>query len=346
MRQYSVNIKPTITLVFVSLIYVFNIANSYSQEAVKGFVYKASDSTAILGASVYFDGTSIGASTTIDGEFELPFKQNNSFLVISAIGYSSLAIDLNDDRFKDKNITIYLDEKLEELEAVQLEVDTWSRKKKLRIFKSQFIGKYPVLELCDIKNEDDIRLKYIPSSNLLVASAREPLIIKNKYLGYKITYNLVNFEVAYKKNENGLNLPYSTYFEGYSYFEPLRNKTSNKVKENRTKSYLGSSLHFFRSIYSERIDENNFGIFNKGFLIPTYRHLIISKEGEFKKVSITAEEIGVLYENGQQSSLKAKSVFNIDSYGNHFPPDAITIGGDMSKKRMAELLPLNYKMEN
>jgi hypothetical protein len=78
---------------------------------------------------------------------------------------------------------IFLEESRETLGEVHLETDPWSRQKKLEIFKREFLGNTPMARQCRIKNEDKIRLRYIPSTETLVAYADEPIKIINKYLG-------------------------------------------------------------------------------------------------------------------------------------------------------------------
>jgi hypothetical protein len=318
------------------------VTGGFSQNTVTGQVFKASDSTTIAGASVYFDGTSQGVSTTNAGAFELLFKENNSLLVISSLGYESIAIDINTAHYRNKFLNIYMDEKLEELEAVQLELDTWSRAKKLNVFRNQFIGLYTEGASCKIMNEEVIKLKYMPSSKTLVAWANEPLIIKNKHLGYKITYNLTDFEVNYIKSKNGFTMHHKTYYEGYSFFESLKKKTSKKTLNNRSENYLGSSLHFFRAAFSKSIAENDFKIFYEKFQVPTYKYLSIKAVGSRKKVELLVDKIVILYKDASQSSFSAKGVFFIDIYGNHSPPDAVILSGNMSNNRIANLLPLDY----
>jgi len=330
-------------LLLLTIIILFPQENCYAQNQLTGKVFSAKDSTAIFGASVYFDGTSIGVSTNNQGYYKIPFKENNSSLVISSLGYDPVIINTNGYT----SITlpnIYLKEKLEELNTVHLETDPWTRLRKLRVFKKEFLGSNKPALSCKIINEDSIELRYIPSSKTLVASSDEPLIIENKYLGYVIRYNLTDFEVKFKTSSGGLTLPFSTYYEGFSFFEPLRKKLSKKITKNRKLSYLGSSLHFMRSLYEKNLDEDNFKIFYERFHVPTYKYFDISQNQSIKMVELMVDEIAILYNDFHQSGLKTKSKFTIDYFGNHSPPESIILKGDMSKERISELLPLNYKL--
>ncbi len=332
-------------LILLMSIAFFSIESCFSQTQISGKIFSAKDSTAIFGASVYFDGTSNGVSTNDEGYYTISFRENNSSLIVSSIGYEPVYINISNLKTNKSLPIIYLKEKLEELNTVHLETDPWSRLRKMRVFKKEFLGSNQSALFCKIKNEDAIELRYIPSSKTLVASSDESLIIKNKYLGYILNYNLTGFEVKFELTESGLILPVSTYYEGSSYFEPLKKRVSKKVSKNRNSSYLGSALHFMRSLYNENLDENNFKIFNERFQVPTYKFFNIKQEGEMKQVELLVDEIAILYDDFQQSGLTTIGKFKIDYLGNHSPPQAIILKGDMSKGRISKFLPLDYKLE-
>jgi len=342
---YKLQNKKIKLLLLLSIIILFPLENCYSQNQLTGKVFSAKDSTAIFGASIYFDGTSIGVSTNDQGYYAISFKENNSSLIISSIGYEPVIINTKNLQTNKKLPIIYLKEKLEELNTVYLETDPWTRLRKLGVFKKEFLGSSKSAQLCKIINEDAIELRYIPSSKTLVASSDEPLIIKNKYLGYLLKYNLTDFEVKFELTGSGLTLPFSTYYEGFSFFAPLKKRLSKKISKNRKTSYLGSSLHFMRSLYNKDLDENNFKIFYDRFQVPTYKYFNISQNGEMKQVELLVDEIAILYDGFQQSGLTTKGEFTIDYLGNHSPPQSIILKGDMSKKRISKFLPLNYKPE-
>lgn len=234
---------------------------SFSQNKIYGSVLSSIHSVAIPGVTVYFEGTSIGVSTDYDGYFEIPFKKNNTSLVISSIGYESILIN-SQNIVPNKTLpVIYLKEKLEALETVYIEKDSWSKSKKLKIFKQEFLGTHKAAKKCKIINEESIKLKYLKSSNTLIATAKEPILIENEYLGYLLKYNLRDFEVKFKLHENGSSIPHSIHYHGHSFFKPLRDKVSRRNLKNRKKSYFGSSFHFMRSLYSKKLEENNYKIF-------------------------------------------------------------------------------------
>ena len=56
------------------------------------------DQIPLPGANVYWLGTTIGASTDIDGVFTIPYKKDYKKLVISYVGFTTDTLDISDKR--------------------------------------------------------------------------------------------------------------------------------------------------------------------------------------------------------------------------------------------------------
>ena len=310
-----------------------------AQTLISGQVFSAKDSLPLSGASVYFDGTSIGISTLDDGTFRISKDPDIiSVLIIQALGYNTHFVQNPE---KSEIGKIYLIESRESLDEVHLETDPWSRKKKLEIFKKEFLGTDVAALKSRIKNEEDIKLRYIPSNQTLVAYADAPLKIINRFLGYEVTYNLTDFKAEFSTS-GGLRLTTMVYYEGYSLFKEIRKKPSKRSLKNRDKAFKGSSLHFMRSLARQELTENGFRIFHKGFEVPPYAHFRITNKDELKEIEILQEKLTLVYEPLVQSAIQAEGKFFIDVYGNYTPPQIVLFSGEMSKARIAGLLPINY----
>ncbi|PKD19600.1 hypothetical protein APR41_03060 [Salegentibacter salinarum] len=315
------------------------------QTQLSGFVYSAEDSTALFGTSVYFDGTSIGVSTNEEGFYKIASsKESSSPLIISSLGFQKVTV--SNYSGLNKIPDIYLKEKADNLDAVFVETDPWSRKKKLEIFQKEFLGKTSSASKCKILNEEVLELNYRPSTKTLTAQANQDLIIKNRYLSYNIKYNLTNFEVKFRTGTSGLSLVHSVYYEGSSYFEELRKNPRKKIFKNRKNSYSGSGLHFMRALATKKLVENNFRIFHEKFQVSPYKFFEINNTGNFTKVKLLTSKISILYKDLEQSAFQTIGSFIIDEMGNHSPPNSIIFSGEIAHKRMAETLPLNYRIEN
>lgn len=329
---------------FIIVLCLLSVEKHQAQTVLQGRVYSAKDSTALFGASVYFDGTSLGVSTNENGEFRIPLKNSTtSPLVISSLGFETILIK---DYNPGENVIfkIYLRESMESLPAVHLETDPWSRDKKLRIFTREFLGNSLAGRKCRIKNTEAIFLTYIPSKEILVAEAKEPLKIINRHLGYEMTYTLTDFRVEFSTGTSGIQFTTLVYYEGLSFFEEIKKTPSKKSLRNRESAFSGSALHFMRSLASRTLTENNFRIFKKSFEVEPYEYFQLKNEKELVQVQIIENPIIVLYREVEQSSIRAENQFYIDALGNHTPPYGLTVSGYMGGKRAAEMLPLDYKI--
>ena len=318
--------------------------SGFTQNKLSGYVYSAQDSTALADVSIYFDGTTLGTITNKDGHYSIAIQPGvKSALVISMLGYNPVYI--NNYQNISELPDVYLTESTEQLGEVFLETDPWSREHKMREFKREFLGGTEVSKNVKILNEEVIKLHYSASKNRLVAWANKPIQIENKYLGYVINYELGDFYVEYEKSLNSdLNFVYMVYYEGTSFFSELKSRVPRRFKKHRDEAFEGSTLHFMRSLATQKLHENGFRIFYKSFEVPPYLHFKLQQGEENVHVELMVEKLSILFDNDYQSFITAKSAFLIDKFGNHYPPSAVVIGGDMGTKRMATMLPLNYKL--
>ncbi len=310
-------------------------------------VYDNISKEPLEGASVYLDGTTIGTITNSQGQFRLELNTTlNAPIVISFIGYKTKMFSITDLNALQE---IYLDENPNQLNEVLIEADNWSRGKKLQIFISEFLGKTEASKYCKIINKNDISLVFKASSNTLIAFSEKPIIIKNKYLGYTINYNLIDFEIKFKTSTQGLRYTHKVYSAGTSFFEELYQTPKKKSRLHREKSYYGSLIHFMRSLHDRTLTENNFTIYHKRVAIHPYQHFKLSNEKDLIKIEMTANNLSVVYQNFHQSSIAftpQNNTFFIDRNGNHSPPNGLLFGGDFGLKRISSMLPLNYLSVN
>ena len=78
--------------------------------------------------------------------------------------------------------------------------------------------------------------------------ATEPLVIVNKALGYKILYQLEEFQVDYKNN--------SMMYLGFPLFEEMGSK--KRWKKAREKAYQGSVMNFMRCLYDNKLQQEGY----------------------------------------------------------------------------------------
>lgn len=331
-------------LLFCFLIFVNTI---YSQN-IQGRIIDANTKEPIEGASVYFDNTTIGCISNNIGEFEIPFNESiNTPLVISFIGYKKQVVT---DYNLETNLKIKLEEELSTLNEVVIDSkDSWSRKKKLEQFKLQFLGFSSNSLSCKIRNEDDIILRYLEADNILVASARRPIKIYNKNLGYEIEYDLQEFEIQYEISSGSLkiNSVSSVFYFGTTFYKS--DQENNKILKRRRNAYYGSMLHFMRSLLYHKLEENKFSLL--------YEKKVVAAENFISKYATNDPSIykarifkplTIIYESNvarQSSVIPNQIYFYLDLNGGYSPIEALTFTGEIGLNRFGDTLPLDYEPE-
>jgi hypothetical protein len=223
----------------------------FSQKNITGVVLSEANNLPIAGASVYFNNTSIGASVNGDGRFSIRVPEMlNSELVISAVGYELMIFKVSAATVENKNYTFKLAGKVQQMRDVLILTDAL-RRKYLSIFEANFLGITEEASRCKIENRKDIFFTSGDAKNSFKAYSDTPLIIVNKMLGYKISFELVDF---YYNEQSG-----RTYYYGYTRFEQLGEK--GRWIKNRRDVYRGSTLHFFRSLIANKLKEEKFQIY-------------------------------------------------------------------------------------
>lgn len=323
----------------------------FSQE-IKGVVEDSQTHEPLEGASVYFDNTTIGTTTNEKGEFTLDINASiKSPLIVSFIGYEKVVMDRYEPGTR---LRIQLVENVASLNEVNLSFnDGWTREQKLRAFRRYFLGDSDNAKSCRILNEDALILRFLKKSNQLVASAKEPLIIENKRLEYKITYDLQDFQIQYEENKAFSQLfPVSVFYAGTSFFQSDdKSNQSKKIHKRRKDVYFGSSLHFMRSLVKGQLQEERFRIFyERTEIAPTGVFGITeAQQSNIKQVEMFKQPILVVYDNdfNNQSSLTSKEdVFYVDEFGNHMPVYGVIFTGYFANQRVGDSLPLNFDVES
>lgn len=240
---------------FYFVLFLLLPAVSFCQKLIKGEVVDAEKGSAIAGASVFLNNTSVGTTANAQGKFGLTIPQGKYELIVSSIGYETVnqvvsAADVADF------ITIRLNPKAQELENVVVEPfekDGWE--KWGRFFTDNFIGTTANARDCKIKNTKAIRFRNNKKTGELTAIAFEPLTIENKALGYQVKYQLENF--SYNFNTHYL------LYQGYPFFEPMKGSAARQRRweQERKEAYEGSTMHFMRSVFRNTVDEEGFNVF-------------------------------------------------------------------------------------
>lgn len=332
--------------------------------ALTGFVVEKG-STAIPGASVFIEGTTMGTQADANGLYTLKnIPAGRHRLVASLVGYVPKMVFIEvPGKITVYNFTLEEDNKtLAEVRVVGSQDKIW--KKQFRAFERGFIGESYDRKEVYITNREVV--DFTENKEVFTAVASQPLQIINKSLGYKITYFMYNFE-----RTNSL-----TSFKGLASFQELVPEDARQERRwnrNRVEAYEGSIKHFLKSLVDNRLEEEGFNAF---LLKPEYlnnlrRGLFFDRNNE-RHISFKAVDlIGSISEEGlitMDWKTPMEVVFNrkrvsrpifmdapypytilipkgpIQLTRNGDYPFAIEMRGEMSKIGMADLLPLDFEI--
>ncbi|HET6255185.1 MAG TPA: carboxypeptidase-like regulatory domain-containing protein [Puia sp.] len=225
-----------------------------SVSTLSGSVKDSTTGKPIPGVSVFLNSTSKGTVTHDDGSFVLSGIPPGRYqLIVSAIGYATLVTGIS-TRYLPPSLKITLHTEASELAAVTVEPylkNGW--KKWGKLFWDNFIGTTENASSCTIKNKDALRFRYYLKSRKLTVNAVEPLVIVNKALGYNLEYRLESFTYDFESNIIS--------FYGYPLFREMPADDSvrqQKWNDMRMHAYLGSIMHFMRSLYQGRLQQDGF----------------------------------------------------------------------------------------
>lgn len=227
-----------------------------AQRIISGKIIDFNTKQGLPAASVFLSNTSVGTNTNSAGEFKLELAGPGRFnLIVALIGYETYATEVS----LQENITglkIELKHQVAELEEVVVgNYDKNGWEKWGIFFMEMLIGNTPNALNCKLLNKDAVKFTFSKKENILRAYATEPLRIENNALGFDLTYSLTQFEHNYKTR--------IFFYQGYPLFserKPKNNRQYQKWLANRADTYKGSLMHFMRSVFRNKINEDGFEI--------------------------------------------------------------------------------------
>ncbi|QES88259.1 carboxypeptidase-like regulatory domain-containing protein [Rhizosphaericola mali] len=284
------------------LIFLLNfiICNIYAQTHIlNGRILDTKTNKALEGVAVYISNTSIYTITKGDGSFQLQnIPVGNMQIIFSMVGYEKLV--LTTDKIKN-NDQYHLTPKVNDLDAIVIQsYDKNGWEKYGKFFLDQFIGTLSYSNECILENYKDLKFKYYKKTKELSVTCEVPLIIKNYYLGYNIRYDLIEFRFNYSSKY--------LFFGGYPSFQNMDVKDSKykRFLKRRQEAYIGSQMHFIRSLYSRSAIQEGFEM----------HHIWEEPNYEKQRIKIILDSISFVNENIDSFrliKLKFDSLYNNDS---------------------------------
>lgn len=295
--------KPCLNLFFLLFLPAFLIA----QYQLSGTVYDDADDHPLAGASVFINGSSKGTVTDKNGYFIITGVSFNIFeLIVSYVSYETMIIKITPENIG-KRFKILMASKrstLKEVVIEPVEKDGWKTWGKL--FVDNFIGTSNNARECIIKNPDVLRFRYNKKTHVLTVSSVDMMIIQNNALGYTINYQLEEFTYDNRMIT----------FLGYSSFEPMQSNRQRKMtqwKQHRKEAFNGSLMHFIRSLYLNKANEEGFKmtylirLFKKDTATADYYNRIMN--GNYSDVDTSKFFIQIMKPEGM--SIAAPSIYLI-----------------------------------
>ncbi len=329
-----------------------------SAQSISGTVYDKDNKVTVPGATVYLDNTSIYTTTGPDGSFLLKAGQQlNTRLIIQHMSYEMLIVE---KPFGKSDGKYYLTEKENRLNEITIEGDKFTRAQKMKAFKEHFLGRTKAGKSCTIINENDVQLFYNIKNKTLTAKASAPITVHNEYLGYTISFNLIEFEVQFKIYSLKYDYMKNSFFAGTSLFtdEAAENK---KLLNRRNEVYESSPICFFKHLVNNSLDSSQFVAFDqrRGRIIPS-RFFHLSDTLSQKLIVINPEIFPYLEPQGISSYAKYKKIDIVYKKSTlssvYFLRDSLVVdrngllnnlhdvsySGDMGYKKLGDMLPLDY----
>lgn len=238
------------------LAFLFFCSGIFGQKTFTGKIVDAGTGMPVLSASVFLSNTSKGTVTNAKGEFAIyNFPDGRFDVVVSCLGYETYVQSVESVNIP-VDFTIRLKQKINELQEVIIGgTDKLSWKDWGPFFIRNFIGTSEIASQCHIINTNVIELRRNKKTGDVSAFANEPLIIENDALGYRIQYQLEQFEYDQKTH--------FVFFAGYPLFEAMASGREKKMKRweaNRQEAYYGSQMHFLRAVYHNKLAEEQFEV--------------------------------------------------------------------------------------
>lgn len=303
----------------------------------------------IKDVKVFYDKTSVFTYTDGKGGFILPEipKIPNLKMVLfhpEYKVYETFDLQVPESKF-------YLDKQTDNPKTSEVDSGLFSKEDLYVTFKENFIGNSENAKDTFILKKDDITIWFNESTQTLCAEAPKPLHIQNKALGYDIEYYLIDFKIEYSTNKLHPEFLDHTSLYGYTLFKDVDNTRT----KDRQKAYQFTTQNFFKQIINKNIRKTKFKIlvdneekdpenlFSVSKTTSGFYKLSLSKEQETEDFTLYVE---LYYRRKSSRILLYKPYIIVDKYGNIINRDDIEISGSIVEKKLADMLPLEYYLNN
>lgn len=339
---------------------------------VTGIVKDAETGETLPFCNVFVNNTTIATVTDMDGKYTLPNLEPGPLEIgFSFTGYvaETKKITLNPGGTSTVNLNMKpFAQDLSDVEIKASRDKSWERD--LRKFQNLFLGNDEIAAKSSIENPWVIDFPESEEKNTFTATAGIPLEITNNYLGYKINFDLKEF----------FDSPTNYRIAGAARFEEMTPESETQKatwENNRAEIYRKSPMNMFRAMITGDQEKEGFFLYGDkaggspsmnmrsdifanelGKSVVEYKpdNLVTpvpNKPGEYQ-INMKGR-IEIHYQKGysQVNTYKDapypvswlevnKSLVRVKSNGMVLNPQDLVFSGDMDRKRISTLLPLDY----
>ena len=366
--------KFRITFLSISAFFLFPILLLAQSGTISGVVKDAETGETLPFCNVFINNTTVSTVTDMDGAYTLSGLEPGSVeLGFSFMGYTAETKSVTLSPGGKLTVNMALKPFAQDLSDVEIKASrdkSWERD--LRKFQNLFIGIDEAAAKTQILNPWVIDFPASSEKNAFLAKADLPLEIENQYLGYKITFNLRDFYDS----------PTSFRIVGAARFEELipGSETQRATWEkNRADVYKKSPMNMFRSLLEGTAEREGFYLYGDkagGSASMNMRSDIFANELGKSVVPYKVDplvtpasppgtyflnlkgRIEIHYQKGFAQTNTYKDApypvswlevnggkVKIKENGMILNPQDLTFSGDMDRKRISNLLPLDYNAE-
>ncbi|MCH6198586.1 TonB-dependent receptor [Aquiflexum sp. LQ15W] len=361
--------KPYLLTLFLLLFSISVFAQTTG--TITGKVTDSKTGEVLPFCNVFINNTTLSTVTDIDGKFTLPnVPEGEVEVAFSFIGYQAIQKPASikpGGEFILNVSMVSFEQELSDVEIKATRDKAWERE--LRRFKNLFLGNDNLASQCEILNPWVIEFPEENTTNSFRATAIQPIEIKNNGLGYNLTFDLKEFYFT----------PQYYIIAGATRFVEM-DTSAQMVRQvwekNREETYKKSPANMFRSMIQNQHNQEGFMLYGnkpggsetlnmrsdifsnelgKSVVIYNPENLITPgrKPGEYKIYFKGRVEIH--YEKGYSTINTYKDApypiswievngnyVNVNTNGVVLNQKDVTFSGDMDKRKVATLLPMDY----
>ncbi|SDS87891.1 CarboxypepD_reg-like domain-containing protein [Mucilaginibacter mallensis] len=236
------------------LCFLFPFITLAQSGVITGKVTRIDSKAPVPQANVFLSNSTAGTATNEEGSFTLSgLKPGQYTLVVTIVGYEDYTQSVLVGKEPIK-LNIELATRNTLLHEVVISTDAdW--KKNYAQFVKDFIGTDDNAKYCVVMNPHAVTLVYHRSQQDLEAYTDDFLVVENHALGYRVKFLVKEF--------NSSKLSHIISYSGERLFEPLpgNKKQQEEWKKKREEAYYGSPMHFYRSLYTDKLGDEGFQMY-------------------------------------------------------------------------------------